>query len=209
MTSILDRIEEEKLVAIVRSSSSDNIIDTVKSLREGGIRCVEITMNTPDAINIIKKLKALYPDLIIGAGTVLDSESAVIAIHAGADFLLAPTLDKATITAANRYNVPLIPGILSPTEALKAYEYGAKLVKVFPANTFGSSYLKDLKGPLPFIKTMAVGGITVGNTSEYLQAGASSVGIGGSLVNDKLIASKNYEEIKRRAEQFVSKIKSL
>lgn len=209
MGGILEKIEEEKIIAIVRASSSNNVIDTVKSLREGGIRCVEITMNTPDAVNIIKNTKALYPDLIIGAGTVLDSESAVTAIHAGADFLLAPTLDKASITAANRYDVPLIPGVLSPTEALKAYEYGAKLVKVFPANAFGPSYLKDLKGPLPFIKTMAVGGITVENTPKYLQAGANSVGIGGSLVNDELIESKNYKEIKRRAEQFVSKVKLL
>ncbi|MBY0223478.1 MULTISPECIES: bifunctional 4-hydroxy-2-oxoglutarate aldolase/2-dehydro-3-deoxy-phosphogluconate aldolase [Sporosarcina] len=203
MNSILERIANEKIVAIIRSQSSEKLAETVGSLYKGGIRTVEITMNTPGALKSIEDMKALYPDLIIGAGTVLDSEAAVLAINAGASFLLAPTLSSKAIEASNRYDVPLIPGVFTPTEALTAYEYGAKMVKIFPIRNLGPGFLKDLKGPLPFVQTMAVGGISLDNAKSYLEAGASSLGIGSSLVDDKLVQTGNFEEIQRRASQFV------
>lgn len=202
MNSIIDRITNEKIVAIIRSQSSEKLVETVESLYKGGIRTVEITMNTPGALKGIENVKALYPDLVIGAGTVLDSETAVMAINAGANFLLAPTLSLKTIEASNRYDVPLIPGVFTPTEALTAYEHGAKMVKIFPIRNLGPGFLKDLNGPLPFIQTMAVGGISVENARSYLNAGASSLGISSSLVDNELILTGNFEEIQRRASQF-------
>lgn len=203
MKSVIDRISEEKIVSIIRAESTENLLSTVNSLYKGGIRMVEVTMNTPGALKGIEELKALYPELIIGAGTVLDSETAVLSIMAGASFLLAPTLNRKTIEAANRYDVPLIPGVFTPTEALTAYEYGAKMVKIFPIRKLGPDFLKDLKGPLPFIQTMAVGGISLENAKNYLDAGATSIGVGSSLVDDEVVKKGNFEEIERRACHFV------
>lgn len=209
MSDILEEIKREKIVAIIRASSSENIVRTVESLYQGGIRLIEVTMNTPGALNAIEKLKTLKPDLHIGAGTVLDAESAVAAVRSGAEFLLAPTFDERAVQAANRYGVPLIPGVFTPTEALRAYESGAKMVKIFPIRSLGPDYLKDIKGPLPFIMTMVVGGISIDNISKYLKAGACSAGIGSSLVDNQLIKTGNYDEVERRAEQFVQVAKSI
>ncbi|WOV88091.1 bifunctional 4-hydroxy-2-oxoglutarate aldolase/2-dehydro-3-deoxy-phosphogluconate aldolase [Sporosarcina oncorhynchi] len=203
MKTIMEEITEEKIVAIIRSESTENLIKTVDSLYKGGIRVVEVTLNTPGALKGIENLKALYPNLIIGAGTVLDSETARMSILSGASFLLAPTLSQKTIETANRYDVPLIPGVFTPTEALAAYEYGSKMVKIFPIRKLGPAFITDLNGPLPFIRTMAVGGISLENAKEYLDAGATSLGIGSSLVDDNLVRKGNFEEIERRAKRFV------
>lgn len=203
MKMIMEEITEEKIVAIIRSESTENLIKTVDSLYKGGIRVVEVTLNTPGALKGIENLKALYPNLIIGAGTVLDSETARMSILSGASFLLAPTLNQKTIETANRYDVPLIPGVFTPTEALTAYEYGSKMVKIFPIRKLGPAFITDLNGPLPFIRTMAVGGISLENAKEYLDAGAASLGIGSSLVDDNLVRKGNFEEIERRAMRFV------
>lgn len=199
----LETVRQEKIVSIIRSDSTENLVKTVDSLYKGGIRVVEVTLNTPNALKGIESLKALYPDLLIGAGTVLDAESATLSIMAGASFLLAPTLKKSTLEAANRYDIPVIPGVFTPTEALTAYEYGAKMVKIFPARQLGPSFFKDLQGPLPQIQTMAVGGISLENAKDYLTAGATSLGIGSSLVDNDLILKGDFEEIERRAAEFV------
>jgi len=196
-------INEQRIVAIIRSTSSDNLERTVKSLYDGGIRMVEVTMNTPGALSGIESIKALYPDMLVGAGTVLDPETARLSILSGASFILSPTLKESTIEMANRYNVLMIPGVLTPTEVLLAHEYGAKMVKLFPIRSLGPSYISDLKGPLPYIKTMAVGGISLENAEAYLKAGAHSLGIGSSLVDNKLIQQGNFEEIEKRAAGFV------
>ncbi|GGF22501.1 bifunctional 2-keto-4-hydroxyglutarate aldolase/2-keto-3-deoxy-6-phosphogluconate aldolase [Halobacillus andaensis] len=203
MKRTLDRINEEKIVAIIRLDNTEHIEDIVKSLYKGGIRVIEVTLNTPGALTCINKMKENYNDLVVGAGTVLDSESAGASIRAGADFLLAPTLKKETIETGNRYNIPVIPGIMSPTEALTAYEYGAQHVKVFPAPSVGENFAKDLNGPLPFLNVMAVGGITVDNAARYFKKNWNSVGIGSSLVSSQLIADRNFDEITARAEQFI------
>ena len=202
-TSILEEIRRAKLVAIIRSHSTEGLENTVRSLYQGGIRTIEITMNTPGALRAIERVKEMYPDVLIGAGTVLDSETARLAIMSGAGFLLTPTLKKDTIETANRYHVPIIPGVMTPTEVLTAYEYGAKMVKIFPIRQLGPKYLTDLQGPLPFVETMAVGGISLENAASYLQAGASSLGIGSSLVDEKLVQQGDFTEIERRAASFV------
>ncbi|MFC7062421.1 bifunctional 4-hydroxy-2-oxoglutarate aldolase/2-dehydro-3-deoxy-phosphogluconate aldolase [Halobacillus seohaensis] len=203
MDQTINRINEEKIIAIVRLSSTNHVENIVQSLVEGGIRVIEVTLNTPGALESIKKIKENYRDLIVGAGTVLDSVSAQSAIQAGADFLLAPTLSKETIQMGNRYGVPVIPGVMTPTEALTAYEFGAKAVKVFPARSVGDSFAKDLNGPLPFIKVMAVGGVSLDNTADYFNKGWHSVGVGSSLVSSQLIEDGNFQEITSRAKQFI------
>jgi 2-dehydro-3-deoxyphosphogluconate aldolase / (4S)-4-hydroxy-2-oxoglutarate aldolase len=199
----IQEIEEHQLVAIIRIESTEEIEKVVSRLYKGGIRIVEITMNSPGALQGIEQVKKVLPEILVGAGTVLDPETARSAILAGADFILTPTLKKETIEIGHRYGVAVIPGVLSPTEALTAYEYGASMVKIFPARTFGPSYIRDLHGPLPQLKCMAVGGIALENALSYIEAGAGALGIGSSLVDERLIISGNFEEIEERARRFV------
>lgn len=203
MNAVINEIKNNQIVAIIRADSTEALEYTVESLYKGGVRIVEVTMNTPGALKGIERLKNLYPELVIGAGTVLDPESARLAILSGASFLLAPTLKESTISVANRYNTPIIPGVLTPTEALTAYEYGAKMVKVFPVRSLGPSYISDLKGPLSQLDIMAVGGISLSNAEDFLNAGTCSLGVGSSLVDNKLIAKGDYVEIEKRAKAFV------
>lgn len=199
----VDQLKQEKIVSIIRMSSIDRLDETVEALYKGGIRAVEITTNTKDAPKGISRTKELFPEMLVGAGTVLDSESVNLVISAGADFILTPTLKKETIESANRYQVPIIPGAFSPTEVLTAVEYGASIVKVFPARQVGPGYFSDLRGPLPHIQTMAVGGINLENANSYLNAGASMLGVGSSLVDEALVQKGDFDEIERRANRFV------
>lgn len=199
----VDQLKQEKVVSIIRMSSIDRLDETVEALYKGGIRAVEITTNTKDAPKGISRTKELFPEMLVGAGTVLDSESVNLVISAGADFILTPTLKKETIESTNRYQVPIIPGAFSPTEVLTAVEYGASIVKVFPARQVGPGYFSDLRGPLPHIQTMAVGGINLENANSYLNAGASMLGVGSSLVDEALVQKGDFDEIERRANRFV------
>ncbi|ALS76442.1 2-dehydro-3-deoxyphosphogluconate aldolase [Planococcus rifietoensis] len=203
MFHVLDSIKKHKIVAIIRTDSLADLELTVESLHRGGIRIVEVTLNTPGALEGIKGLKEKYPDLIVGAGTVLDPESARQSILSGAAFLLAPTLKESTIHMANRYGTFIVPGVLTPTEALTAYEVGAKMVKIFPARSVGPNYIKDLKGPLPHIDVMAVGGISIDNADAFFKAGCTALGIGSALVDNELVKRGDFQEIEKRARDFV------
>lgn len=203
MDNVIYTIKKEKIVSIIRADSTTNLEATVDSLYKGGIRIVEVTKNTPGAMKGIEKIQNLYPDLLVGAGTVLDPETARQAILSGADFLLAPTLNTDTLAMANRYNVLLVPGILTPTEALTAYEHGARMIKVFPIRNLGASYISDIKGPLNQLNVMAVGGVSLTNAEDLLKAGSCSLGVGSSLVDQKLVAKKEFSEIENRAKRFV------
>lgn len=202
-TPTLEKIKTLKLVAIIRSKSSKGLENTVKSLYEGGIRAIEITTNTPGAIKGIEWIRENYTDVLVGAGTVLDSETARLAVLSGAEFMLTPTLKRDTIETANRYGIPVIPGVYTPTEILTAYEFGAKMVKIFPIRQLGPKYIQDVMGPLPFLQAMAVGGISIENAGDFIKAGAASLGIGSSLVDDKLVQQGDFKEIVRRAASFV------
>lgn len=206
MDSILQEIQKKKIITIIRSNHIESIDKIVESLYTGGIRIIEITMNTPDALQKIEEIKKKFPDVCIGAGTVLDGETARLAILSGASFLLTPALSESVIKVANRYNVPVIPGVFTPTEILKAYELGAKVVKIFPVGTLGPKYIKELKGPFSHIDMVPVGGVTVDTISDFLKAGSFAFGIGSSMVNDKLVVANDYEEIERRAKEFVAVI---
>jgi 2-dehydro-3-deoxyphosphogluconate aldolase/(4S)-4-hydroxy-2-oxoglutarate aldolase len=180
-----------------------NITGVVDALQQGGVHILEITFDTPGAAGMIEKMKRDYGGQItLGAGTVLDAETARTAILSGADFILSPSLNAGVITLCNRYNRLAVPGVLTPTEIVRAMECGAHIVKVFPARAFGPVYIKDVKSPLKQVEIMAVGGITVENAGEYIKNGALAVGIGSELVNAKLAADGNFAEITRRALLF-------
>lgn len=203
MHHVLDTIKQEKVISIIRSDQPSELTEIVTSLHKGGVRVVEVTLNTPGALQAIERLVDQFPDMLIGAGTVLDPESARLAINAGASFILAPTLHAGTIKMANRYQIPIIPGVFTPTEVLTATELGAQVVKVFPVGTLGPRYIKELKGPLSHIDMIPVGGVTNENAAAFLQAGSFALGMGSYLVNDQLVKDKQFSEITRRAELLV------
>lgn len=206
---VLEQIKETSIVSIIRGIEGNNISRTVNALLEGGVRVLEITFNTPGAAEMIAKVKEEYGNRItIGAGTVLDTETARTAILAGADFILSPALNTRVIEVCNRYRRLAVPGVLTPTEIVTAMEAGAQIVKVFPARAFGPGYIKDIKGPLKQVEIMAVGGVTVDNCAEFIKSGAMSLGIGSELVNAQRVAEGNYEEITRLAKQFTDRVKS-
>jgi len=177
----------------------------VQSLYEGGIRIVEITMNSPKALSAIEMVADEFgKKMAVGAGTVLDSESARSALLAGAQFILSPTFDAETIKLTKRYGAVSIPAAFTPTEILTAYELGGDIIKVFPATTLGPKFIKDIHGPLPQIPLLPTGGVGLHNIKEYLEAGAAGLGIGSSLVNTKQKVTEQYlVELTEKAKQFV------
>ncbi|MYL32017.1 bifunctional 4-hydroxy-2-oxoglutarate aldolase/2-dehydro-3-deoxy-phosphogluconate aldolase [Pontibacillus yanchengensis] len=203
---IVERLQHEKIVAVLRNTNVENIVPIVHSLREGGVKVVEITAETPHASSVIQKLvEHASDDILVGAGTVLDSETARLMIMAGAQFIVSPTVNEETIRMTKRYGIPSIPGALTPTEIITAYENGADVVKVFPANVSGPEYIKALKGPLPHIPLMVTGGIHEENINQYLSAGAEMVGVGGQLVKpDKLNTDEDFYRVTEVAKRFVS-----
>lgn len=209
MNSKLVQIKKYKIISIIRVKDFSKIKKITKALYDGGIRVLEVTMNTPNALYAIENIRKNHPDMLVGAGTVLDGQTARLAILSGADFLLAPTLDKTTIEVANRYNIPIIPGVFTPTEVIRAKDWGAQVVKIFPVSSVGSQYIKDLKGPLSHIDFIPVGGINLQNSREFIHAGSFALGIGSSLVNQKLLDEDNFIEISNRAKCFVDIVSGL
>lgn len=167
----LEELKQGKLVAVIRGARPDQIVPIARALNEGGIRTLEITVETPKVCELIDKVKEEFgDDIIVGAGTVLDPETARSVIMAGAEFIFSPTVNIETIKMAKRYGIISIPGALTPTEILTAYEHGADVIKVFPADTLGVGYFKNLKGPLPHIPLMPTGGVNLDNLGSFLKA---------------------------------------
>ncbi|TCS79393.1 bifunctional 4-hydroxy-2-oxoglutarate aldolase/2-dehydro-3-deoxy-phosphogluconate aldolase [Tepidibacillus fermentans] len=202
---LLQEIMENGVVAIIRGAKPENILQIAKALKDGGIKTLEITVETPKVLTLIEKVSDEFgDDLIVGAGTVLDPETARVAIMSGAKFIFSPTVNVETIQMAKRYGVISIPGALTPTEIITAYEHGADIIKVFPANVFGPKYLKDIHGPLPHIPLMPTGGLDLTNVADYIKAGGVAVGIGSSLVNTKKMIDETYlKELESNASKFV------
>lgn len=200
---IIQTLKDVKICSIIRGVEASSIDDLAKSLIEGGIKCVEVTFNTNGAKEMIEHLTKHYKnDLLIGAGTVLDPETAKIAIDAGAQFVLSPTLNLEVIKLCLRYNVVPVPGVLTPTEALLAWENGARMIKIFPAGVVGANYIKQIKGPLPQLHIMAVGAINKDNIKEMLEAGADCVGVGSEIVSKQVVEEKNFDEVRSRAKEL-------
>lgn len=207
---ILSRLKKEKIVAVVRAENKEQGEKIIDSIVKGGINFIEITMTVPGAIDIIKELSIKYetnPDVVIGAGTVLDPETARMTILAGAKYVVSPSLNPETIKMCNRYRVPVIPGIMTVKEAVEALELGVDVLKVFPGNAFGPSIIKALKGPLPQAQFMPTGGVSVENTAEWIKNGAIAIGTGSNLTAGA--KTGNYEEITKIAKEFVQAVKNI
>lgn len=207
VAELLRIISKYKLVAIVRGIEEKDVDKVVEALYQAGIRAVEIAMNTSGALRMIEAVKDKFGEkMLIGAGTVLDPESARNSIQAGADFILSPTLSLPVIEMCNRYSKLAVPGVLTPTEILTAWEAGAQLVKIFPARAFGPKYIRDIKGPLPQVEMMAVGGVSLENAEDFIKNGAFALGIGSCLVNTVWAKEGQFDRITETAKDFVSRI---
>lgn len=206
---LVEQITENGIVAVIRGASPENIVSIAKALKKGGVKTLEITVETPKVLSLIENVSAeLGDEVIVGAGTVLDPETARAAIMAGARFIFSPTVNPETIKMAKRYGIVSIPGALTPTEILTAYENGADIIKVFPANVFGPGYIKDIHGPMPHIPLMPTGGLDVDNVGAYIKNGAVAAGIGSSLVNTKLPVTDEYlNELEAKALRFTQAVK--
>ncbi|SFF83238.1 2-dehydro-3-deoxyphosphogluconate aldolase / (4S)-4-hydroxy-2-oxoglutarate aldolase [Halobacillus alkaliphilus] len=204
----LQQLKNAKVVPVIRKAQQDQIVSIAKSLQHGGIKAIEITAETPGCATMIEQVKQeCKGDFLVGAGTVLDGETAIQMIASGADFIVAPTLSVETIRAAKRYGKVCIPGAFTPTEILTAYEYGADMVKVFPASTVGPGLIKSIKGPLSQISIMATGGIHLSNMNEFLDGGAEVVGIGSQLVSTtNLNSDKDYERLEELAKEYMDQV---
>ncbi|MGP4076256.1 bifunctional 4-hydroxy-2-oxoglutarate aldolase/2-dehydro-3-deoxy-phosphogluconate aldolase [Halobacillus sp. K22] len=204
----LQQLKNAKVVPVIRKAQQDQIASIAKSLQNGGIKAIEITAETPGCAAMIAQVKQeCKEDFLVGAGTVLDGETAIQMIAAGADFIVAPTFNIEMIRAAKRYGKLCISGAFTPTEILTAYEHGADMVKVFPASTVGSGFIKSLKGPLPQVSIMATGGIHLSNMKEFVESGAEVVGIGSQLVSASTLNSeKDYERLEELAKEYMNQV---
>ena len=204
----MERIEKCGITAIIRASSSAELIDVAAAIKEGGVDVIEVTMTTPNALQVINEVSQKYGDeVLVGVGSVLDAETARAAILAGAEFVVSPVIKLDVIELCNRYSKVVIPGTFTPTEILTAWENGADYVKVFPASQVGPGYIKAVKAPLPQISLIPTGGVNVDNAGEFIKAGATALGVGGSLVDKKVIAEKRFEVLTERARQLVEEVK--
>jgi 2-dehydro-3-deoxyphosphogluconate aldolase / (4S)-4-hydroxy-2-oxoglutarate aldolase len=201
---ILARINEIAVIPIVRTANAKAALQAVEAVSEGGIECVEITMTVENALKALEAVADRYGDrLLLGAGTVLDPETARACMLAGAQFFVAPSLSLKTVEIARRYSKPIFPGALTPTEVLSAWEAGADGIKVFPCSAVGGAkYIKALKAPLPHIDLIPTGGVNLETIGDFLDAGSFAVGVGSELIDGKSIAEGNYKIITERARKF-------
>lgn len=203
----LAAIERVGVIAVIRADSPDAMVDLARSLVEGGITACEITMTVPGAIDAIRNVSGeLGDDAIVGVGTVLDPATAEAAIEAGAEFVVSPILDPEVIDVAHRHDKVAIPGALSPIEVVAAWNAGADVVKIFPANHFGPQYFRDLHGPLPEIRLTPTGGVNLETTPKWIEAGAVAVGVGSALVRKDLMAAADWPQLAELAARYVAAV---
>lgn len=201
--SVLRGIMDCGIVAVARAESAESAAKALRAALEGGVNVVEITMTVPGAIDAIRELaRDLSRDVILGAGTVLDPQTARACIDAGARFIVSPNTNIETIAAVKSAQAVSMPGALTPTEIVTAWQAGADVVKIFPGNIVGPGYIKDLRGPFPSIPFMPTGGVDLNTARAWLEAGAVALGVGGALIDKKLIAAGNFAEITDRAKRF-------
>lgn len=200
---ILNKIEKSGLVAVIRLDKVDKLKKIIKALSNAGLSALEITMTTPNALSIIKELnKKISSDFLIGAGSVLDSETARAAILAGAEFIVSPVYKPKLIQMAHRYDKVVVPGAFTPTEIITAWEKGADIVKVFPASFNGPKYLKAIHGPLPQVKLSPTGGVNMDNAADFIKSGASFLGVGSALIKKELVANSDWQGLEEHARKF-------
>lgn len=206
---VLRRIAEVGLVPVVRAQSADEAMRAIDAIREGGVEVLEITMTVPGAISLMENVAKRYgSEVVLGAGTVLDAETARACILAGAQFIVSPSLNLDTIAACRRYSVPVMPGALTPTEVVTAWTAGADVVKVFPCGAVGgASYIKALKAPLPQIELLPTGGVSLKTAADFIKAGSMALGVGADLVDLQAIRDGKASVVTERAREFVRIVK--
>lgn len=206
----LHRILDCGIVAVVRSPNGEQLVEVVRALADGGVTVVEITMTVPDALGVLRQVRhALGERVLLGAGTILDTETARAALLAGAEYLVAPTLNLDVIRLCQRYSKLVMPGALTPTEILTAWEAGADIVKVFPAEVVGPAFFKAMRGPLPQIRLMPTGGVDLTTAADFLRAGACCLGLGSQLVEPRAVAEGDFDRIRDLARQYVALVQSV
>lgn len=204
----LARVLDCGIVAVVRAATPSNLVDVIAAIAEGGVNVAEVTFTVPNAVDVIRAAKERLGDrVLLGAGTVLDPETARAALLAGAEFVVSPTVNLDVIKLCRRYDKLVFPGAFTPTEILTAWEAGADVVKVFPADVVGPAFFKAMRGPLPHVRLMPTGGVDLNTASEYLRAGASCLGVGSQLVDPKAVARQDYEYLRGLAWQYTQAVR--
>ncbi len=204
----LQRVLDCGIVAVVRFSDPEPLVGVVEALAAGGVTVAEVTLTVPHALDVIRAARKQLGDrVLLGAGTVLDPETARAALLAGAEFIVAPNLNLDVIKTCRRYDKLVMPGAFTPTEVVAAWEAGADVVKVFPADVVGPAFFKALRGPLPQVKLMPTGGVDLTTATEFLAAGAVCLGVGGHLVDPKAVAAGDFARITQTARQYAEIVK--
>ncbi|MFW6422124.1 MAG: bifunctional 4-hydroxy-2-oxoglutarate aldolase/2-dehydro-3-deoxy-phosphogluconate aldolase [Candidatus Bipolaricaulota bacterium] len=199
-------MKETGVVGVIRTQSSEKLVKVARAIREGGVRCIEVAMTTPNALKVIEEVSDELEDVLIGAGTVLDAETARSAILAGAQYLVSPTTDRDMIKMARRYDKIVAPGAFTPTEIMTAWEAGADIVKVFPASRLGPKFLSDVRAPLPQVSLMPTGGVSKDNAADFIRAGAEVLCVGSALIDKQAIAEGNYEKLTENARELIAAV---
>jgi 2-dehydro-3-deoxyphosphogluconate aldolase / (4S)-4-hydroxy-2-oxoglutarate aldolase len=206
----LQQVLDCGIVAVVRAPDGTALVEVVRALADGGVTVVEITMTVPDALDVLRQVRRTLGDrVLLGAGTVLDTETARAVVLAGAEYIVTPTVNVDVIRLCQRYDKLIMPGAFTPTEILTAWEAGADIVKVFPAEVVGPAFFKAVRGPLPQVRLMPTGGVDLTTASAFLKAGACCLGIGSQLVDPKLVAERNFDRIRDLARQYVTIVKQV
>lgn len=204
---ILKEILERKAVAVIRVQEAEKLRKVIEAIYSGGISSAEITMTVPNAIQLIEKMtEQLNSNILIGVGSILNASMAEDAIKAGAKYVVSPVFKKEIIDMAHKYDVPVMPGCFTPTEIQTAYEYGADIVKVFPADVLGMAFFKGILAPMPHLKLMPTGGVTLTNAGDWLKAGACAVGLGSALLDKEAVKTENYGKLTDNAKQIMNSI---
>jgi len=205
--AIVRDLEDAGVVAVIRLASGAELRDVSDALIEGGVRALEVTMTVPRAVSLIEELTSALPaGVLVGAGTVLDPDTAADVIRAGAKFVVSPVFQRSLIERCHRFEIPAMPGCFTPTEILEAWDAGADLVKVFPATALGPTYVKDLRGPLPQVRLVPTGGVTRDNAGDWIRAGAVAIGVGTALVDRQAVDDRRFDVITANARHFVNAV---
>jgi 2-dehydro-3-deoxyphosphogluconate aldolase / (4S)-4-hydroxy-2-oxoglutarate aldolase len=206
-SEVAAQIAAERVVAVIRLADASKLVPVIEAVAAGGVRCIEITMTVPNAVELIRQVSSTVSDsILIGAGTVTDAATAHAVIEAGAQFVVSPILSPEVIAACKQADIYCAPGCFTPTEIFTAWKLGADVIKVFPATSLGPKYFKDIKGPFPNIPLMPTGGVSIENAHEWIAAGAVAVGIGSDLLDKKAIDEGRYEVLTQRAAQLAANV---
>jgi len=207
--STVAAIQELGVVAVIRMKDAGRLRAVIDAIAEGGVRAIEVTMSVPGAVGLIAKLApVLPPSILFGAGTVIDAATARAVIDAGARFIVSPVFRREVIDVCHERDIVVAPGCFSPTEILDAHEYGADVVKVFPATALGPSYIKDIRAPLPQVRLMPTGGVTLDNAGDWIRAGAVAVGVGSALLDTKAVEEGRFDVLVNNARRIVASVAS-